>query len=201
MWQICCAHTFSPLICQHFVKVGIFLFFYVLHTLCNGWFYCQATSRWPYICVWFNHGFIEVIIVITTYFPLMYIISHRALLFPLIWAYLRGVTLKTNSEYHIIFHLMAQNWFTILQKSYFSCSIAWLIAEVHKEWDQDIKFYIWLSFIDGLFPTTCALLLNYLFISSELIHLISVVAVTTGSFMCLIKGGVVLPNTKFPLFP
>lgn len=44
---------------------------------------------------------------------------------------------------------MAESVFTILPKSYFSCSIAWLIAEIHKECNQDIKFYIWLSFMDG----------------------------------------------------
>lgn len=143
-----CPYFFSSYLSAACKGSNFFSIFYVLHTLQNGWFYSQATSRLAYICVWFNHRFIEAIITIITYFPWMCITSHRALLLPLIWVYLRGVTLKTNSEYPIIFHLMAQNWSTILQKSYFPHSIAWLIAQVHKECNQDIMSYIWLSFID-----------------------------------------------------
>lgn len=111
-------------------------------------------------------GLLKWTMVIISYFPWLHIISHRALLLSLIWAYLNRFILKINSKYHIIFSLMAQDWFAIFQKSYLHYYIAHLIAEIHKVCNQDIPMCL----ISGCFLLIIFFSTIHAFLHEKSIH-------------------------------
>lgn len=110
-----------------------------LHTLCTmADLIVKLHLFWHIAVCGLTIGLLKQTIVIISYFPWLHIISHRALLLSLMWAYLNRFILKINSKYHIIFSLMAQDWFAIFQESYLHYYIARLIAEIRKVCNQDI---------------------------------------------------------------